>query len=500
MKRGWSGARPAAIVIGLAGLAMAGLLLFSDARLEDFPSYPIRIHARLMGSPVDGGRDETLIFGQPLARKNQYLLALKGPGWWVFDLWFERAWLVSDRGASWAAFKDSLVSSSPSCDVCPGTFHLKPVDPNRLLELQLQSRPSTPGTPSELRIRLAGSELEADFSVSPVEQRCECSRRLDLDGGFDSLLVKGPAISRKYIVGLGSAIDLKVYPLGKPEEDSVGPFLISKDRPLRARSLRVESGIQGLAPSLEVLGAEDEASIRVEALKLEPGALQVLISGEGRMTGLRAPDLFQVLKARWWEGSAVLGCLFLASLLLGWDFAGSRPSQRTGGSTITSDGTAGADVSKERPVTIFVSYSHKDKSDLDSLLEFLKGLESEGAEFWVDKWSIRLGALWEPRIRKGIKDSDLALALVSQEFLDSGRCRFEIERFLSDPQKTERLTPVILSPCESMDHQWIRDREYIPREGTLQELDKAGRRRLFMAIKKHLREQIQQILAARANL
>lgn len=34
-------------------------------------------------------------------------------------------------------------------------------------------------------------------------------------------------------------------------------------------------------------------------------------------------------------------------------------------------------------VKVFVSYSHQDAKSLDSLLGYLKGLESENVEFWI---------------------------------------------------------------------------------------------------------------------
>ncbi len=84
------------------------------------------------------------------------------------------------------------------------------------------------------------------------------------------------------------------------------------------------------------------------------------------------------------------------------------------------------------PVQVFVSYSHQDDAYLagDSLLGFLKGLEKDGVSFWTDR-EIRPGESWDEVIKSRLQGADIALALVSQGFLDSEYCRnVEIEAFL----------------------------------------------------------------------
>ncbi len=108
--------------------------------------------------------------------------------------------------------------------------------------------------------------------------------------------------------------------------------------------------------------------------------------------------------------------------------------------------------SVETPMTpptlkVFVTYSHKDAAYLedDALLGFLKGLEkTEGIEFWTDQ-RIALGDSWDEAIKSNLRDSRIALVLVSEGFLDSDYCQnVEIRTLLAGKA---HLMPVILSPC-----------------------------------------------------
>ena len=73
------------------------------------------------------------------------------------------------------------------------------------------------------------------------------------------------------------------------------------------------------------------------------------------------------------------------------------------------------------PVRIFVSHSHSDAGYFgdDSLLGHLRRLKrEENALFWTDE-RIAAGDKWDDEIRAEIAQTDIALVLVSQRFLDS---------------------------------------------------------------------------------
>jgi hypothetical protein len=148
-------------------------------------------------------------------------------------------------------------------------------------------------------------------------------------------------------------------------------------------------------------------------------------------------------------------------------------------------------------VKVFVSYSHKDERYLapDSLLGFLKGLErTDDVQFWTDQ-SLSAGELWDETIKSNLADSDIALVLVSQWFLDSAYC---VDTEIAGSLQLCRdrglvILPVILSPCEWDRHEWLRSRQFLPRGGkTIEEdfLDPGRQKRLFFDVRQDLRKHV----------
>ncbi len=148
-----------------------------------------------------------------------------------------------------------------------------------------------------------------------------------------------------------------------------------------------------------------------------------------------------------------------------------------------------------RKVRIFVSYSHQDGKYLKnkSLLGYLRGLEADDVEFWTDE-RITTGDLWDDEIKKRIAESDIALVLVSQWFLDSEYCsKVEIGGFLDQELV---IFPVMLSACEWRLHEWLRTRQFLPGgDKTISEhfTESGARTRLFLDIRTELRRQIERL-------
>jgi len=156
-------------------------------------------------------------------------------------------------------------------------------------------------------------------------------------------------------------------------------------------------------------------------------------------------------------------------------------------------------------VKVFVSYSHRDSRYVDSgeysLVEYLKGLEQEDVEFWTDR-SLVSGENWDEKIKSRIRDTDIALVLVSQAFLDSAYCAATEVRGFLERCKDGGLVifPVILSPCEWERFAWLKSRQFLPINGeTIEEnyISAGNRKRLYHNIRQDLRKCIDGIRESR---
>ena len=67
---------------------------------------------------------------------------------------------------------------------------------------------------------------------------------------------------------------------------------------------------------------------------------------------------------------------------------------------------------------VFISYSHKDKKWLDTLLEHLAPLRQRGMEIWTDQ-EISPGELWHQEIENRLGTAQVAVLLVTPSFLSS---------------------------------------------------------------------------------
>jgi len=146
---------------------------------------------------------------------------------------------------------------------------------------------------------------------------------------------------------------------------------------------------------------------------------------------------------------------------------------------------------------IFISYSHDDKKYVDnknphSILKFIRGLEKEiNVEFWLDE-RITTGDLWDAEIRKNIKDSQMAICLISQSFIDSSYIsKIEIRKFLEKRKKEGmKIYPIILSACDWSKYKWLKQTQYIPKNNRNIELhyrNEGKRKELYATIRKEIK-------------
>jgi len=74
------------------------------------------------------------------------------------------------------------------------------------------------------------------------------------------------------------------------------------------------------------------------------------------------------------------------------------------------------------PISVFYSYSHKDKAYRDKLKTHLSVMRRQGLiSEWYDQ-DIMPGQEWNNEINKHLRTADIILLLVSPDFLDSDYC------------------------------------------------------------------------------
>ncbi|HXF41542.1 MAG TPA: TIR domain-containing protein [Blastocatellia bacterium] len=118
------------------------------------------------------------------------------------------------------------------------------------------------------------------------------------------------------------------------------------------------------------------------------------------------------------------------------------------------------------PLKIFISYSHKDETFKDELVTMLAGLQRRGiVDAWQDR-RIEAGDEWNKSIQDAMNDCDLALLLVSPDYLAS---RFiqeaEQPKLLQRRQEMQlRVIPLIVRPCTWQSEPVLKDLQALPRD------------------------------------
>ncbi|HIK03555.1 MAG TPA: TIR domain-containing protein [Trichormus sp. M33_DOE_039] len=120
-----------------------------------------------------------------------------------------------------------------------------------------------------------------------------------------------------------------------------------------------------------------------------------------------------------------------------------------------------------QPLKVFISYAHKDEAFKDELVTMLASMQRRGIiDAWQDR-RIEPGDEWYQAIQTAMNECDLAVLLVSKNFLAS--------RFINDkevPQllkrrKAEgmRVIPIIIRPCMWSSEPVLRDLQALPQDG-----------------------------------
>ncbi|CAN2043530.1 Toll-Interleukin receptor domain protein [Candidatus Magnetomoraceae bacterium gMMP-1] len=114
---------------------------------------------------------------------------------------------------------------------------------------------------------------------------------------------------------------------------------------------------------------------------------------------------------------------------------------------------------------IFISYSREDKEWLDKLLMHLSTLKYEGIQYWYDK-EIRTGDDWSPEIQNAIETSQVAICLISKNFLGSEFIRTrEIPEILNMRKQGMTIIPVLVGSCAWKRVNWLKEIQINPKDG-----------------------------------
>jgi hypothetical protein len=148
---------------------------------------------------------------------------------------------------------------------------------------------------------------------------------------------------------------------------------------------------------------------------------------------------------------------------------------------------------------IFVSYSHKDYEDtkvVPQVFTHLYGLRQSfpDLEIWIDQKMIRVGDEWSPEIDAALSAADLAVLIISPEFLASPFIMQREQARLLERRANSRLPliPIMLKPCRRPD--WLAATEFRPRgDDTLADLHAREPAAVDRALKQVM-EEIAEIL------
>lgn len=117
--------------------------------------------------------------------------------------------------------------------------------------------------------------------------------------------------------------------------------------------------------------------------------------------------------------------------------------------------------------SIFISYHHKDENWKDRLVTHLGVLQSQGLlDLWDDR-SIGAGESWFTEIENALNKADVAVLLISANYLTSNFINKEELPSLFKRQHEEGLVilPVLVSPCAWHHVNWLRSIQMRPKDG-----------------------------------
>jgi hypothetical protein len=115
--------------------------------------------------------------------------------------------------------------------------------------------------------------------------------------------------------------------------------------------------------------------------------------------------------------------------------------------------TSSASPPSALPLSVFISYSHRDEDFKDELVVHLANLKrQQKISAWQDR-DIEAGAEWEAEIKQQLETAEIILLLISPRFLASNYCYdVEMQRAIARHDAgTARVIPILLKPVDWQD-------------------------------------------------
>ena len=107
---------------------------------------------------------------------------------------------------------------------------------------------------------------------------------------------------------------------------------------------------------------------------------------------------------------------------------------------------------------VFISYSSRDKRSKEQLRKnFAPFTESGKLNVWIDESKIDVGDDWEKKLDKALKESELAVLLMSENFFDSEYIREKELPFILKSAQKKRMSvvPVLLKDCGWKEYKFL---------------------------------------------
>lgn len=117
--------------------------------------------------------------------------------------------------------------------------------------------------------------------------------------------------------------------------------------------------------------------------------------------------------------------------------------------------------------SVFVSYSHRDEKWKDLLKPHLLMLEkADRLTIWDDR-KIDAGDTWYDEIKNAMEDAEVAVCLISADYLASDFCVKEEIPYLLERRKNNGLVliPILIRPCAWKAIDWLKAIQMLPRDG-----------------------------------